>query len=38
MAVNLSPKFFGLSVGILRNFGDYFRTVRAEFQDYFLTV
>ena len=31
MAVNFSPQIFGLSVGIFRNFRDYFWTVRAEF-------
>ena len=33
-----SPQIFGLSVGIFRNFRNYFWTVRAEFRDYFWTV
>ena len=36
--VNFSPKFLGLSVGILRNFWDCFLIIRAEFQDCFRTV
>ena len=36
--VNFSPKIFGLSLGIFRNFLDYFRTVQAEFRDCFRTV
>ena len=35
MAVNFSPKFLGLSVGIFMNFWNYFRTVRAEFSGLF---
>ena len=38
MAVNFSSQIFGLSVGIFRNFRDYFWTVRVEFRDCFWTV
>ena len=37
-AVNFSPQNFRLSVGIFRNFRDYFRTIQAEFRDCFRTV
>ena len=36
--MNLCPKIFGLSLGIFRNFRDYFQTVRVEFRDCFRTV
>ena len=34
--LNFSPQIFGLSVGIFRNFWDYFWTVRIEFSRLFL--
>ena len=34
----MSPKIFGLSLGIFKNFLDYFWTVRAEFWDCFRIV